>query len=326
MTKQYDIKDIGLAEQGRKRMNWAENEMPVLRQIRERFKKEQPFKGLRVSACLHVTAETANLMATLAAGGADVVIAASNPLSTQDDIAATLVAHEEIPVYAIKGEDNQTYYKHLEAALAHNPHITQDDGADLVSGILKNRRDLIPQMVGSTEETTTGVIRLRAMAADGVLPFPVIAALPGPAIGGGAELALACDFRVVAAESSYGLPESRLGLIPGGGGTQRMTEIAGRGTALRLILLGELVKGDVAVDLGIAQWVRPSEEVEDFALELAQQLSELAPAALAAAKQCISATRQGTGYELEVSLTKELLSQEDTITRLQNFLAGTRKK
>ncbi|MEY2845577.1 MAG: hypothetical protein RL076_1123 [Chloroflexota bacterium] len=175
MTKQYDIKDIGLAEHGRKRMAWAENEMPVLRQIRERFKKEKPFKGMRVSACLHVTAETANLMATLAAGGADVVLAASNPLSTQDDIAATLVAHEEIPVYAIKGEDNQTYYKHLEAALAHNPHVTQDDGADLVSGILKNRRDLIPQMLGSTEETTTGVIRLRAMAADGVLPFPVIA-------------------------------------------------------------------------------------------------------------------------------------------------------
>ena len=175
MTKQYDIKDIGLAEQGRKRMAWAENEMPVLRQIRERFAKEKPFKGMRVSACLHVTAETANLMATLAAGGADVVLAASNPLSTQDDIAATLVAHEEIPVYAIKGEDNQTYYKHLEAALAHNPHVTQDDGADLVSGILKNRRDLIPQMLGSTEETTTGVIRLRAMAADGVLPFPVIA-------------------------------------------------------------------------------------------------------------------------------------------------------
>jgi adenosylhomocysteinase len=174
-SKQYDIKDIGLAEQGRKRMNWAENEMPVLRQIRERFAKEKPFKGMRVSACLHVTAETANLMATLAAGGADVVLAASNPLSTQDDIAATLVAHEEIPVYAIKGEDNETYYKHLEAALAHNPHVTQDDGADLVSGILKNRRDLIPQMLGSTEETTTGVIRLRAMAADGVLPFPVIA-------------------------------------------------------------------------------------------------------------------------------------------------------
>ncbi|MFZ9856950.1 MAG: adenosylhomocysteinase [Roseiflexaceae bacterium] len=174
-SKQYDIKDIGLAEQGRKRMTWAENEMPVLRQIRERFAKEKPFKGMRVSACLHVTAETANLMSTLAAGGADVVLAASNPLSTQDDIAATLVAHEEIPVYAIKGEDNETYYKHLEAALAHNPHVTQDDGADLVSGILKSRRDLIPQMLGSTEETTTGVIRLRAMAADGVLPFPVIA-------------------------------------------------------------------------------------------------------------------------------------------------------
>lgn len=175
MSKEFDIKDISLADQGRKRMIWAENEMPVLRQIRERFAKEKPFAGMRISACLHVTAETANLMATLAAGGADVVLAASNPLSTQDDIAATLVMHEEIPVYAIKGEDNATYYKHLEAALAHNPHVTQDDGADLVSGILKTRRDLIPTMLGSTEETTTGVIRLRAMAADGVLPFPVIA-------------------------------------------------------------------------------------------------------------------------------------------------------
>jgi adenosylhomocysteinase len=175
LTKNYDIKDLNLAEQGRKRIDWAENEMPVLRLIRERFEKERPLKGLRMSACLHVTAETANLARTLAAGGADVVLCASNPLSTQDDVAAALVAYEEIPVYALKGEDNQTYYNHLKAALDHNPQVTMDDGADLVTGVLKNRTDLIPNLLGSTEETTTGVIRLKAMAADGVLKFPVIA-------------------------------------------------------------------------------------------------------------------------------------------------------
>ncbi len=175
MTTQYDVKDLNLADLGRKRIDWAENEMPVLRLIRERFAKERPLKGLRVSACLHVTAETANLARTLAAGGADVVLCASNPLSTQDDVAAALVAHEEIPVYAIKGEDNATYYGHLNAALDHNPHITMDDGADLVSAVLKSRTDLLSTLVGSTEETTTGVIRLKAMAADGVLTFPVIA-------------------------------------------------------------------------------------------------------------------------------------------------------
>ncbi len=175
MTKNYDIKDLGQAEQGRKRIDWAENEMPVLRQIRERFERERPLKGLRVAGCLHVTSETANLARTLAAGGADVVLCASNPLSTQDDVAAALVAYEEIPVYAIKGEDNQTYYDHLKAALDHNPQVTMDDGADLVTAVLKQRRDLIPGLVGSTEETTTGVIRLKAMAKDGVLEFPVIA-------------------------------------------------------------------------------------------------------------------------------------------------------
>lgn len=175
MTNSFDIKDINLAEMGRKRMDWAENEMPVLRLIRERFERERPLKGLRISACLHVTSETGNLIRTLAAGGADVVLVASNPLSTQDDVAASLVAHEEIPVFAIKGESNEVYYSHIKAALDHNPHITMDDGADLVSAILKDRTDLISQMVGSTEETTTGVIRLRAMAAEGVLPFPVIA-------------------------------------------------------------------------------------------------------------------------------------------------------
>ncbi|GAB4209738.1 MAG: adenosylhomocysteinase [Roseiflexaceae bacterium] len=175
MTTQYDVKDLSLADLGRKRMDWAENEMPVLRLIRERFAKERPLKGLRVSACLHVTAETANLARTLAAGGADVVLCASNPLSTQDDVAAALVAHEEIPVYAIKGEDNATYYSHLNAALEHNPHVTMDDGADLVTAVLKSRTDLLSTLVGSTEETTTGVIRLKAMAADGVLTFPVIA-------------------------------------------------------------------------------------------------------------------------------------------------------
>jgi adenosylhomocysteinase len=174
MTK-YDVKDLGLAEQGRKRIDWAEQEMPVLRLIRERFEKERPLSGIRLSACLHVTSETGNLMRTLAAGGADVVLVASNPLSTQDDVAAALVAYEEIPVFAIKGEDNATYYKHITAGLDHNPQITMDDGADLVHGVLKQRPDLIEHMYGSTEETTTGVIRLKAMAADGMLTFPVVA-------------------------------------------------------------------------------------------------------------------------------------------------------
>jgi adenosylhomocysteinase len=171
----YDIKDLSLAEGGRRRIDWAEREMPVLRLIKERFEKEKPFKGIRMSACLHVTTETANLMATLQAGGADVVLTASNPLSTQDDVAAALVQQYEIPVFAIKGESNETYYKHLTAALDHKPHITMDDGADLVSTIHKSRRELLKTVVGSTEETTTGVIRLKAMAADGALEFPVIA-------------------------------------------------------------------------------------------------------------------------------------------------------
>ena len=171
----YDIKDINLAEGGRRRMDWAEREMPVLRQIRERFAKEKPLKGMRVSACLHVTTETANLMATLQDGGADIVLTASNPLSTQDDVAAALVNQFEIPTYAIKGEDNVTYYKHITAALDHKPHLTMDDGADLVSTIHKDRRELLDGIVGSTEETTTGVIRLKAMAHDGALMFPVIA-------------------------------------------------------------------------------------------------------------------------------------------------------
>lgn len=171
----FDIKDISLAEGGRRRIEWAEREMPVLRSIMERFKRERPFEGIRMSACLHVTTETANLMRTLQAGGADVVLTASNPLSTQDDVAACLVSHFEIPVFAIKGEDNLTYYKHINAALDHRPHLTMDDGADLVSILHKDRADQLGDVIGGTEETTTGVIRLRAMAADGELKFPVIA-------------------------------------------------------------------------------------------------------------------------------------------------------
>jgi len=171
----FDIKDSKLAEGGRRRIDWAEREMPVLRMIKERFEKERPFAGIRMSACLHVTAETANLMKTLQAGGADVVLVASNPLSTQDDVAASLVTNDEIAVYAIKGEDNVTYYKHIKAALEHRPQLTMDDGADLVSTIHKEYRDLLPEIIGGTEETTTGVIRLRAMAADKMLGFPVIA-------------------------------------------------------------------------------------------------------------------------------------------------------
>jgi len=173
--RENDVKDLSLAEKGRFRIQWAENDMPVLRQIREQFKKEQPLKGLRIAACLHVTSETANLMWTLVEGGADVVLAASNPLSTQDDVAASLVAHFEVPVFAIKGEDNETYYRHLRSALEFKPHITMDDGADLVSTLHKERTDLLPNVIGGTEETTTGVIRLRAMARAGALKYPVIA-------------------------------------------------------------------------------------------------------------------------------------------------------
>ena len=171
----YDIKDKNLAEGGRRRIDWAEREMPVLRSIRERFSQERPLNGLRISGCLHVTTETANLMHTLHEGGADVVLTASNPLSTQDDVAAALVSHYEIPVFAIKGEDNVTYYQHINAALDHKPNLTMDDGADLVSTLHKDRRDMLENVLGGTEETTTGVIRLRAMAADGALTFPVIA-------------------------------------------------------------------------------------------------------------------------------------------------------
>src|SRR5512136_2362756 len=171
----YDVKDVKLAEGGRRRIDWAEREMPVLRLIRERFAKERPLQGMRIAACLHVTTETANLMNTLHLGGADLVITASNPLSTQDDVAACLVSNYEIPCFAIKGEDNVTYYKHIRAALDHQPHMTMDDGADLVSTLHKERREQLPGIIGGTEETTTGVIRLRAMAGDGMLRFPVIA-------------------------------------------------------------------------------------------------------------------------------------------------------
>jgi adenosylhomocysteinase len=175
MAVEHDVKDTDLATGGRYRIDWAEQEMPVLRAIRERFEREKPLKGVRLSACLHVTTETANLARTLQAGGADVVLCASNPLSTQDDVAASLVVHDEIPVYAIKGEDNATYYSHIKAALDHKPNITMDDGADLVGTIHKSRRELLEDIIGGTEETTTGVIRLRAMAKDGALAFPVIA-------------------------------------------------------------------------------------------------------------------------------------------------------
>jgi adenosylhomocysteinase len=175
MSKQYDVKDLSLAEGGRRRIEWAEQEMPVLRKVRDRFAEEQPLKGTRLSACLHVTSETANLMRTLQAGGSDVVLCASNPLSTQDDVAASLVSHLEIPVFAIKGEDNETYYKHIHSAIDHKPQVTMDDGADLVGTLHKDRSKELSSVIGGTEETTTGVIRLRAMAADGALAYPVIA-------------------------------------------------------------------------------------------------------------------------------------------------------
>lgn len=171
----YDIKNIDLAPGGKKRIDWAEGDMPVLRQVKERFEKEKPLAGKKMSACLHVTAETANLARTLKAGGADLVLCASNPLSTQDDVAASLVRDFEIPVFAITGEDNKTYYDHLRAAIEHGPVVTMDDGADLVSNIHSDYPEIAKNIIGSMEETTTGVIRLRAMAKDGALKFPVIA-------------------------------------------------------------------------------------------------------------------------------------------------------
>src|SRR3954465_667815 len=174
-TINCDVKDFQLADLGKKRIEWANQSMKVLQIIRKDFIKNQPLKGMRVSACLHVTAETANLMITLRDGGAEVVLCASNPLSTQDDVAACLVRDYGIPVYAIKGEDNNTYYQHIMSALDHKPHITMDDGADLVSIALTKRTDVIDGIIAGTEETTTGVIRLRAMAKEGVLKYPIIA-------------------------------------------------------------------------------------------------------------------------------------------------------
>ena len=173
--KAYDVKDLTLAEGGQLRIQWAAREMPVLAQVMERFTKEKPFTGVRMAACLHVTAETANLMRTLKAGGAKVVICASNPLSTQDDVAASLVKHDGIPVFAIKGEDRKTYYSHIQAALATKPQLTMDDGADLVSSILESPAGSFDDIIGGTEETTTGVIRLRAMEKEGALKFPILA-------------------------------------------------------------------------------------------------------------------------------------------------------
>lgn len=171
----YDVKDLSLADAGKLRIEWAEAQMPVLRKIREDFKREKPLEGLKIAACLHVTTETANLMITIKEGGAEVVLTASNPLSSQDDVAAALVKHYGISVFAIKGEDEDTYYQHIEAALSIKPRITMDDGADLVSTLHRRGDELLSNVIGGTEETTTGVIRLRAMANDGVLAYPIIA-------------------------------------------------------------------------------------------------------------------------------------------------------
>jgi adenosylhomocysteinase len=169
-----DVKDLGLAEKGRERIEWAAGEMGVLALIRERFEKERPLEGIRIGACMHVTTETANLVDALKAGGAEVAVCASNPLSTQDDVAAAICEQSGIDVYAIKGEDNETYYRHINAVLDHRPHVTMDDGADLVSLLHRERQDQIAEVIGGTEETTTGIIRLRAMANDGALKYPIV--------------------------------------------------------------------------------------------------------------------------------------------------------
>src|SRR5213596_3153410 len=174
-TNRYDVKDLALAAEGVRRIEWADRQMPVLAAIRDRFEEEQPLAGLRVSACLHVTTETANLMRTLKAGGADVVLCASNPLSTQDDVAAALVEEYGIAVFAIKGEDNDTYYSHIEAAVDHKPHLTMDDGADVIGVLHSARREQLGDIIAGTEETTTGVIRLKALEAEDKLGFPIIA-------------------------------------------------------------------------------------------------------------------------------------------------------
>jgi adenosylhomocysteinase len=174
-TRRHDVKDLALADEGLRRIEWADRQMPVLAAIRDRFEREQPLAGYRVSACLHVTSETANLMRALKAGGADVVLCASNPLSTQDDVAAALVEHYDVAVFAIKGEDNDTYYAHIEAAVDHKPQLTMDDGADVIGVLHSHRREQLGDIIGGTEETTTGVIRLRALERDGALGFPVVA-------------------------------------------------------------------------------------------------------------------------------------------------------
>jgi adenosylhomocysteinase len=174
-TKRFDVKDLSLAGEGVRRIAWADRQMPVLAAIRERFESEQPLAGHRIAACLHVTTETANLARTLKAGGADVVLCASNPLSTQDDVAAALVDEFDISVFAIKGEDNDTYYQHIEAAVDHKPQITMDDGADVIGVLHAHRREQLGDVIAGTEETTTGVIRLRALERDGALGFPIIA-------------------------------------------------------------------------------------------------------------------------------------------------------
>src|ERR671924_670120 len=174
-TRRFDVKDVALAPEGLRRIEWADRQMPVLAAIRDRFEQEQPLSGFRVAACLHVTSETANLMRTLKAGGADVVLCASNPLSTQDDVAAALVEEYDISVFAIKGEDNDTYYSHIEAAVDHKPHLTMDDGADVIGVLHSARREQLGDIIAGTEETTTGVIRLKALEREGKLGFPVIA-------------------------------------------------------------------------------------------------------------------------------------------------------
>jgi len=174
-TRRHDVKDLGLAEEGVRRIEWADRNMPVLAAIRDRFEREQPLAGYRISACLHVTTETANLARTLTAGGADLVLCASNPLSTQDETAAALVEEFGVSVFAIKGEDNDTYYAHIEAAVDHKPQITMDDGADVIGVLHAHRREQLGDVIGGTEETTTGVIRLKALERDGALGFPIIA-------------------------------------------------------------------------------------------------------------------------------------------------------
>jgi adenosylhomocysteinase len=275
-----DINDITLADTGRKRIDWAFQEMPVVRQIMERFRQEKPLAGIRVSGCLHITTETANLARALKAGGADVVLCASNPLSTQDDVAASLVAHDSIPVFARRGEDDATYYSHIHSALAHRPQVTLDDGADLVSELHKQSPEWIGEVIGGTEETTTGVIRLRAMARDGALRIPLIAV-------NDADTKHLFDNR-------YGTGQSAID------GVIRATNILLAGKHLTVVGYGWCGRGIAMRAKGLGARVTVAEVIPTRALEAVMDGYDVLPLTEAAARSDFMITATGDKHVIDL--------------------------